>query len=66
MSNGKCKHCGEGVGYENWDAGYDFCDWCSDIEIERSRKRREWNEYHDEPCPECELPPYRKEDQHAN
>jgi hypothetical protein len=53
--SGKCKYCGDGVGFENWEAGYDFCDWCADIEIEKSRRRAEWREYHDEPMPDVEL-----------
>lgn len=58
----KCKYCGEGVGFEHWEWGYDFCQNCAEIEEERSRKKREWAEYHPgEPCPECELPPYRSE-----
>ena len=66
MPSGKCKHCGDGVGFDHWEWGYDFCPNCSEIEEERSRKRREWNEYHDEPCPEIELPPYRKETPNAD
>ncbi len=58
--DGKCKYCGDGVGYEHWDVGLDFCPRCIEIEEERYRKRREWGEYHDEPCPEVELPPYRE------
>lgn len=55
MASGKCKYCGDGVGFDHWEWGYDFCPNCSEIEEERSRKRREWAEYHDEPCPEIEL-----------
>lgn len=58
MASGKCKYCGDGVGFDHWEWGFDFCPSCSEIEEERSRKRREWAEYHDEPCPEIELPPY--------
>ena len=34
----------------------EYCISCNDIWIERLNKRREWNTYHDEPCPESELP----------
>lgn len=60
MRGWTCKWCGENIGFEYAELGYDFCPDCSELEIERSNKRREWAEYHPgEPCPEEELPPYR-------
>jgi hypothetical protein len=45
----------------SWDEQeYGVCDDCAEILIERSNKTREWGEYHDEPCPEIELPPMPK------
>jgi hypothetical protein len=64
----RCEHCGrtdslvettfrdeDGVLYTDW---LDLCVFCEEIEIERSEARREWNAYHDEPCPEIELPQF--------
>lgn len=57
MDSTKCKYCGGPIGYENYEWGFDFCDWCSEIAEEQSNKLREWRHYHPgEPCPEEELP----------
>lgn len=72
-----CEHCGstynlvettyrdeDGVKYTDW---LDLCRDCEEIAIERSIARRDWNGYHDEPCPEIELPQFPShaaEDQH--
>lgn len=66
MAIGDCKTCGavnstgwgkfvDEDGFE-YDDREDHCDHCLDVMAERSQKRREWEHYHDEPCPEIELP----------
>jgi len=39
---------------------YQYCERCEEIFVERSIKRTEWQTYHDEPCPEIELPQFPK------
>lgn len=34
----------------------DLCHGCVEHSEERRKAREEWNVYHDEPCPEIELP----------
>lgn len=43
------------ISHDEIDAG--VCSECIESLIERSRRRSEWTEYHDEPCPEIELAP---------
>ena len=61
MTN-KCQHCGRTDDLICGDDGWpeDICNGCVEIAGERAMQRREWNAYHDEPCPEIELTPYPK------
>lgn len=57
----KCQHCGRTDDLIWVDGGPgDICNGCVEIAIERVQQRREWNAYHDEPCPEIEMTPYPK------
>lgn len=38
---------------DGWESAQ--CASCNDRDIRRNNKRREWEEFHDEPCPENEL-----------
>lgn len=56
MSVNFCPSCRrDNVLFDHWED--DICVDCLEIEIERSRQRKEWNMFHDEPCPENELTP---------
>lgn len=63
----KCRYCQTTTNLitEKWvdpedgfvsDETVDLCHDCVEISEERRKAREEWNEYHDEPCPEIELP----------
>lgn len=56
----RCRHCGRTDDLIPEDDGWpsDICNGCAEIGAERYRQRREWNDYHDEPCPEIELTPF--------
>lgn len=60
MSADSCKRCGERIepiyDDEFWT---DVCDLCAEIMAERARQRADWGRFHDDPCPEIELTPYR-------
>ena len=38
------------------DEPVELCHDCVEISEERRKAREEWEHYHDEPCPEIELP----------
>ena len=44
-------------------AHYDdpVCADCVEVGIDRHQKRQEWRTYHEEPCPESELPQFENE-----
>jgi hypothetical protein len=54
-----CKGCGPNHGGFYNPCEDDYCVNCIETFEERSRLKREWREYHDEPCPEIELPQFR-------
>lgn len=62
----RCRYCGtdRNLVQEPWEDedGFvthdpiDLCESCVEHDHDRSRARREWSHFHDEPCPEIELP----------
>lgn len=61
MTTFRCEHCGDSLYWDELD--YGVCSVCSEVMYDRSQKRAEWNHYHDDPCPEEELPPMPRRDQ---
>lgn len=50
-----CARCGkrEIEIIDDWESAQ--CRQCNDRDIERNENRREWEYFHDEPCPEIEI-----------
>ena len=51
-----CRYCRAPL-LDEIELDHGTCCDCADRLYERSKARDEWGHFHDEPCPEIELPP---------
>ena len=56
MGDNRCRHC-NGWLIDHLELEYGYCDRCLAALEDRAQERREWDHYHDDPCPEIELTP---------